>query len=149
MSISKKCIVLDADNTLWGGIIGEDGIDNIKLGPEKGGRPFFEFQKRILDLHKRGVILALNSSNNLEDVMDVLKNHKYMVLKEEHFASIRVNWNDKVSNMKEIAQELNIGIDSFVFFDDDKRNRMLVKKMMNGLPSIAHPGKTNMPIHKG
>ena len=134
LSMTKKCLVLDLDNTVWGGIIGEDGLEGIKLGPEKEGLPYLEFQKKILNLFYRGVILAINSNNNPEDVFKVMKEHPYMLLKEAHFASMRINWNDKVSNMIEIAKEINIGLDSLVFIDDDKRNRELIK---NKLPEVT------------
>jgi len=130
MSLTKKCIVLDLDNTLWGGIIGEDGFEGIKLGPTPEGRPFLEFQKYILNLFERGVILAINSRNNPDDALKVLREHPYMVLKEEHFASIKINWRDKITNMKEIAEEINIGLDSLVFIDDDQVNREIIKKAL-------------------
>ncbi|NQV08822.1 HAD-IIIC family phosphatase, partial [Candidatus Woesearchaeota archaeon] len=129
-SMTRKCIVLDLDNTLWGGVVGEDGLENIKLGPEKDGKPFMDFQKRILDMFERGIILAINSKNNYDDVKEVFKKHKYMILKEDKFACIKINWQDKVSNMKEISKELNIGLDSFVFFDDDKTNREMIKELL-------------------
>ncbi len=130
MSMTKKCIVLDLDNTLWGGVIGEEGIADIKLGPEKEGKSFFDFQKRLLELSERGVILAINSKNNYNDAIEVIRNHPYMLLKEDKFASIKINWNDKVKNMQEIASDLNIGIDSLVFIDDDKTNQEFVRKML-------------------
>lgn len=130
MSLTKKCLVLDLDNTLWGGVVGEDGIEGINLGPEKQGQAFIDFQKRILGLFERGVILAVNSKNNYDDAIEVIKKHKHMILKEENFACIKANWNDKVSNFKEIANELNIGLDSMVFIDDDKTNRELVKEFL-------------------
>ena len=133
MSLTKKCIVLDLDNILWGGIIGEDGLEGIKLGPTPEGRPFLEFQKYILSLFNRGIILAINSKNNLEDVLNVLRNHPYMILKEKHFASIRINWDDKISNMRAIAEEINIGLDGLVFFDDDKLNKEMIK---TALPEV-------------
>ncbi|MGA1823453.1 MAG: HAD-IIIC family phosphatase [bacterium] len=133
MSMTRKCIVLDLDNTLWGGIIGEDGIEGIKLGPTPEGRPFMEFQKYILSYFNRGIILAINSKNNLDSVLNVLKEHPYMILKEHHFASMQINWNDKISNMKAISKELNIGLDSFVFFDDDKFNREIIR---DALPEV-------------
>lgn len=126
-SLTKKCIVLDLDNTLWGGIVGEDGIEGIKLGPNPEGRPFLEFQKYILSLFHKGIILAINSKNNMDDALKVIREHPHMILKEEHFASMMINWNDKIANFKAIAKELNIGLDSFVFFDDDKINREMVK----------------------
>lgn len=128
MSLTKKCIVLDLDNTLWGGIIGEDGLAGIKLGPTAEGRPFWEFQKYLSALFERGVILAINSKNNEDDALEAIRKHPYMVLREKNFAAMRINWNDKATNIKEIANELDIGIDSLVFIDDDKLNRELVKK---------------------
>ena len=130
MSITKKCIVLDLDNTLWGGIIGEDNIENINLGPEKEGKPFLDFQRRLLELFERGIILAINSKNNYEDSIEFIRSYKYMVLRESNFASIKINWQDKVTNMREIAKELDINLDSFVFIDDDKTNRELIKKVL-------------------
>lgn len=129
LGITKKCIVLDLDNTLWGGIIGEDGFNGIKLGPEPPGNAFMEFQRVLLSLHQRGIILAINSKNNFEDTIKVIKEHPYMILREEHFASIFINWNDKVSNMKEIIKEINIGSESLVFIDDDPVNREFVKSI--------------------
>jgi len=127
MSQVKKCIVLDLDNTLWGGVVGEDGIDGIKLGPLYEGKVFFEFQKYLLAMYQRGIILAINSKNNYEDAIEVLRKHPFMILREEHFASIKINWNDKATNIQEISQELNIGLDSIVFFDDDSLNCEIVR----------------------
>jgi len=127
LGMSKKCIVLDLDNTLWGGIVGEDGFNGIKLGPEPPSNAYMEFQKFLLALYQRGIILAINSKNNYEDAIRVIKDHPYMILREDHFASFRINWDDKISNMKEIANELNIGLDSIVFLDDDPVNREFMK----------------------
>lgn len=133
-SFTKKCIVLDLDNTLWGGVIGESGIDGIELGPTPEGRPFLEFQMYLLSLFDRGVILAINSKNNPEDALLAIRSHPHMVLKEDHFAAVRMNWDDKATNMRALAAELNIGLDSMVFFDDDSMNRELVGKL---LPDVA------------
>lgn len=133
LGMNKKCIVLDLDNTLWGGIVGEDGFNGIKLGPTPPGNAFVEFQRYLLSLNQRGIILAINSKNNIDDAMEVIRKHPYMVLREENFASMRINWNDKVSNMKEIAEELNIGIDSIAYFDDDPVNR---EYMTLNLPDV-------------
>lgn len=137
--VAKKCIVLDLDNTLWGGIIGEDGLDGIQLGPDIKGRPFMEFQHQILSLYNRGVILAINSKNNLDEAIDAIRNHPYMVLKENHFAAIRINWNDKVSNLRSLSDEINIGLDSMVFVDDDDFNRNLVKQYLPEVEVIDIP----------
>lgn len=136
---TKKCIVLDLDNTLWGGIIGESDIHNIKLGPTGIGKPFYEFQKYLLALNKRGIILAINSKNNFNDAIEIINNHQYMVLKEENFACIKINWNDKVQNLKEIAKEINIGLDSIVFIDDDKFHVNMLKDMLPEVKSICLP----------
>ena len=143
-SILKKCIVLDLDNTLWGGIVGEDGFDGIKLGPTGQGKPFYEFQKHLLALYNRGIILAINSKNNYEDAMKVINEHPYMILKENHFASIQINWNNKVTNMRIIASEINIGLDSLVFFDDDLLNREMVS---SELPEITVVNMPSDPVY--
>jgi len=138
---SKKCIVLDLDNTLWGGVVGESGVEGIHLGPTAEGRSFLEFQEYLLSLFKRGVILAINSKNNEEDALKAIREHPHMVLKEEHFAAMRINWNDKVANMKSLAEEINIGLESMVFFDDDHLNRGLVAEF---LPEVA---VVDMPVN--
>lgn len=132
----KKCIVLDLDNTLWGGVIGEEGFDNIALSLTPPGASFIAFQQALRDLHDRGVILAINSSNNPEDALNVIRTHPNMILKEPHFAAQRINWNDKVENMRELAKELNIGLDSMVFLDDSPLNR---EAMRTFLPEVETP----------
>jgi len=124
---TKKCIVLDLDNTLWGGIIGEDGIENIKLGPTYPGNTYLDFQKSLLELYNKGFILAINSKNNYDDAIEVFRKHPNSILKEEHFSVMKINWVDKATNIKEIASELNIGLNSLVFFDDNPSERELVK----------------------
>lgn len=116
---TKKCLVLDCDNTLWGGVIGEDGLGGIKLGTSYPGQSFKDFQQEILNLYHRGVILALCSKNNEQDILDVLDQHGEMLLKKKHFATWQINWDDKATNLQRIAQDLNIGIDSLVFVDDN------------------------------
>jgi FkbH-like protein len=139
LSMSKKCIVLDLDNTLWGGIIGESDVNSIKLGPTPEGRPFYEFQKYLSALNKRGVILAINSKNNYEDAMEVIENNPYMILKENDFASIKINWNNKVQNLREIAKEINIGLDSIVFIDDDRFNVEMIRNVLPEVKAICLP----------
>jgi FkbH-like protein len=139
LGINRKCIVVDLDNTLWGGVVGEEGFEGIDLGPKAPGNAFVEFQLRLLSLYQRGIILAINSRNNPEDAFKVIRDHQYMVLRKENFASIRINWNDKISNMKEIAQELNIGLDSLVYIDDDPINRELMSKAIPEVLTINLP----------
>ena len=147
VGITKKCIVLDLDNTLWGGIIGEDGFDNIKLGDDPIGRSFVEFQKRLLALNQRGIILAINSKNNFDDAMKVINEHPNMILREDNFGCIKINWDDKVTNLYEIASELNIGLDSFVFFDDDPINREFVKNQLNQVIVVDLPSDSAKFAH--
>ena len=132
----KKCIVLDLDNTLWGGVLGEDGISGIKIGGDYPGKAFAFFQKSLLQLAKTGVILTVCSKNNEEDVLDAWEKNPFIVLKKEHFAAYRINWTDKATNIKELADELNIGLDSFVFIDDNPTERELIKQM---LPMVSVP----------
>ena len=139
LGLNKKCIVLDLDNTLWGGIVGEDGFNKIKLGSQPPGNAYVEFQKYLLSLHERGIILAVNSKNNLDDAIEVINNHPNMILRENHFGCLKINWNDKVTNLKEIAQELNIGLDSIVVIDDDPVNRDFVRETLPEVLTIELP----------
>ncbi len=123
---SKKCIVLDLDNTLWGGIIGEDGLEGIKLGNASPGIEYVDFQRYLLSLYNRGVILAVCSKNNYDDAIKVFREHPFQVLREEHFAAMRINWQNKVANIAELAKEINIGTDSLVFIDDNPVERAQV-----------------------
>ncbi len=117
---SRKCLILDCDGTLWGGILGEDGSAGIKIGSSYPSSSYVNFQQQILNLYNRGVILAICSKNNEEDVLDVLENHASMILRKHHFASLQINWDDKATNILRIAKELNIGVDSLVFADDNE-----------------------------
>ena len=139
LGISKRCIVLDLDNTLWGGIIGEDGFDGIKLGSDPAGKSFVEFQKCLLGLFHRGILLAINSKNNFDDAIEVIEKHPDMILKKEHFTSVKINWNDKVSNIKEISEEMNFGLDNFVFIDDDPINREFMKSSLPQVLTVDLP----------
>ena len=145
LGLNKKCIVLDLDNTLWGGIVGEDGFNGIKLSQNDPiGKAFIEFQKYLLSLHERGIILAVNSRNNSEDAMQVIKEHPDMVLREKHFACLKINWNDKVTNLQEIAQELNIGIDSILFMDDDNVNRDFMREALPEVLTVELPNDPSL-----
>ena len=136
---NKKCIVLDLDNTLWGGIIGEDGFDGIELGHSSNGKAFVDFQKELLSLWNHGIILAINSKNNFDDAMKVINEHPNMILREKNFASIQINWDDKAQNLKQIAEEINIGLNSIAFFDDDKINRERIKQEFPEVLTIEIP----------
>ncbi|HVJ42752.1 MAG TPA: HAD-IIIC family phosphatase [Dongiaceae bacterium] len=128
MGKARKVLVLDCDNTLWGGVLGEDGEDGIQIGGDTpSGRAFQQVQAIVKGLQKDGVILALCSKNNPEDVETVLQHHPNMVLRDTDFAVRRVNWEDKAGNLMAIAAELNLGLDSLVFLDDSEFELGLVR----------------------
>lgn len=132
----KKVLVLDLDNTLWGGLAGEHDQSPVVLSEDHSGLAYKNHQRVIRQMQKQGVLLAIVSKNNEEDAEAILKNHPHMVLKPEHFAAKRINWNAKSENILEIAQELNLGVDSFVFWDDSPQERMEVAQM---LPQVTVP----------
>lgn len=136
---NRKCLVLDLDNTLWGGVVGEDGPHGIALGQEAPGNAFRAFQEAILSLWKRGIILAINSKNNEADALEVLERHPDMILRPQHFAATRINWLDKVSNLESIAAELNIGLDSMVFVDDNPAECAMVRGRLPHVLTIELP----------
>ena len=136
----KKAIIFDCDNTLWKGIIGEDGMEGIDMSPTSKSGKFYHLVQRIaVFLSKRGVIVGLCSKNNEQDVLDVLRNHKDMILKEEHIVIKKVNWVDKASNLRAIASELNIGIDSLVFVDDSNFEINLIEEQVPEIHTIHVP----------
>ena len=125
---NKKVLVCDLDNTLWGGVVGDDGVEGIQVGPEvPAGQIYSEFQKYVKDLKSIGVLLAVNSKNNEENAIAGL-NHPDGELKPDDFVSIKANWDNKDQNMHAIAAELNLGIDSFVFVDDNPTEREIIKQ---------------------
>jgi FkbH-like protein len=132
----KKCLVLDLDNTLWGGILGEDGIEGIKISDTYPGLAFRDFQESILEAANNGVILAVCSKNNEEDVLDVWEKHPYLILRQKHISAYRINWQDKATNIQELADELNIGLDSMVFIDDNPAERTRVQQT---IPEVVVP----------
>ena len=129
-----KVLVVDLDNTLWGGVIGEDGISGIKVGPEYPGAAFQSLHRVLLDLSRKGILLAVCSKNNLDDAMEALEKHPGMLVRAKHFAAVRINWTDKAQNLREIAQELNVGIDALAFLDDNPFEREQVRAT---LPEVA------------
>ncbi len=122
-----KALVVDLDNTLWGGVIGEDGMTGIKVGTEYPGAAYQALQRALLDLSRKGILLAVCSKNNLDDAMEALDKHPGMLLQSKDFAAVRINWTDKSQNLREIAQELNIGVDSLAFVDDNRFEREQVR----------------------
>ena len=137
---TKKCLVLDCDNTVWGGIIGEDGIDGIKLDRnDYPGKAYYDFQTSVLHLADRGVLIALCSKNNEADVFDVLDNHPACRLKRSHLAAWRIDWQDKVANLAVLAEELNLGLDSFVFVDDNPVECGLIRELLPQVTVLQVP----------
>jgi len=144
LGLARKCLVLDCDNTLWGGIIGEDGIDGIQIGRDSPGREYLEFQKTILELYEQGTILAINSKNNKEDVIQVLNEHPQMLLREKHFASILVNWEPKPQNMHQIAEQIGIGLDTIVFIDDNPAERQMMRQSLPQVDTLEMPADPSL-----
>jgi FkbH-like protein len=123
-----KVLAIDLDNTLWGGVIGEDGMEGIQLSAEYPGAAFQALQQVMLDFYDRGILLAVCSKNNAADAMEAIENHPGMLLKPRHFAALKINWTDKSRNLREIATELNVGLDSIAFIDDNPVERQHVRE---------------------
>lgn len=132
----RKCAVLDLDNTLWGGVIGDDGMSGIQIGDLNQGHAFTEFQTWLKELKNRGIMLAVCSKNDEKNAREPFISHPEMVLRLDDFSAFVANWEDKASNIRKIQKELNIGFDSMVFFDDNPFERNLVKTM---LPEVEVP----------
>lgn len=132
----KKCLLLDLDNTLWGGVLGECGIEGIELSNVKEGARYYDFQRRLKEIKDTGVILGIVSKNNADDVQEVFKNHQHMLLNEQDFVIKKINWIDKADNIRQVAQELNIGLDSIVFVDDNPVEREAIKQLV---PEVEVP----------
>jgi FkbH-like protein len=129
---AKKCLVMDLDNTLWGGVLAEDGPDGIVIGGDDEGRAFRQFQQVVKQIGSQGVLIAVSSKNDHSDVLSALRRNPSMVLREDDFVAIRANWQPKDDNVAEIARQLNLHPDSFVFMDDTAFECELVQR--------AHPG---------
>jgi len=139
--LSKKALVLDADNTLWGGVVGDVGLGGIALGPDYPGNAYVAFQRRVLDLYHRGVVLCLASKNEPGAVEEVLEKHPEMVLRTKHFAAMRVNWSPKPDNVRQMADALNLGLDSFVFIDDSPVECEMMRTALPQVLSITLPAE--------
>jgi FkbH-like protein len=137
MGRSRRVLVLDLDNTMWGGIVGDDGIEGLVLG---SGSPLGEahaaLQRMALALKQRGIILCVSSKNDEAIALDAFRNHPEMILKEDDIVAFRINWEDKAANIKAIADAIDLGLDSFVFLDDNPAER---KRIRDALPSVAVP----------
>lgn len=139
---SKKCLVLDLDNTLWGGVIGDDGMENIMIGSLGMGKAFTQLQLWCRELKNRGIILAVCSKNMLEIAQEPFISHPDMVLKLDDISLFVANWENKVDNIRYIQQVLNIGMDSMVFLDDNPFEREMVK---SAIPELTVPSLPDDP----
>jgi FkbH-like protein len=143
--LSKKCLVLDLDNTLWGGVIGDDGLDGIVLGEGSGaGEAHLALQRYAKQLKERGIILAVCSKNDAKIAEAAFRDHPEMVLRLEDIAAFQANWDDKAQNLNAIARRLNIGVDSLVFVDDNPIERARIRQ---SLPMVAVPEMPDDPAH--
>jgi len=139
---ARKCLVLDLDHTLWGGILAEDGHASLRLRGDAVGDAYRQFQQALLALHGRGILLALCSRNDRDEAFAVLRDHPDMILRPEHIAAARIGFSDKVEGIRAIADELNIGLDALVFLDDDKFERQNVR---DRLPEVLVPDLPSDP----
>lgn len=129
--MGKKCVVLDLDNTLWGGVIGDDGLGNIEIGELGRGHAFTNFQRWLKQLKDRGILLAVCSKNDEANAKEPFEKHEEMILRLDDISAFVANWEDKAQNIRNIQQTLNIGMDSFVFIDDNPFERNLVRSMIS------------------
>jgi FkbH-like protein len=136
---AKKCVVLDCDNTLWGGVVGEDGIDGIELGSEYPGSAFCDFQRLLLHWRRQGIFLAILSKNNEADVWEVFDKHRGMVLSRKDISAWQINWLPKAENIALIASALHIGLDSLVFIDDSPMEIDYMRQAQPAVTSILLP----------
>ncbi len=143
LGLSRKLLVLDLDNTLWGGVVGEDGLDGIRLGPPSAvGERYQEFQSYLKAMKDRGVLLAVASKNNPEDAASVFRRHHSCILRMDDFVSFKANWNDKPVNIRQMASDLRLGLDSFVVLDDSPAERGAVRRE---LPEVVVPEISGEP----
>jgi len=144
----KKCVILDCDNTLWGGVVGEAGIAGIALDRNTyPGRAYYDFQKNIVRLSERGIMVALCSKNNLEDVTAVLEQHPHCLLRPAHLVAMRVNWEDKERNIAAIVEDLNIAMDAVVFIDDNPVECARIASFLPDLTVVQVPEQlSDLPL---
>ena len=149
---SRKVLVLDCDDTLWGGVLGEEGLSGIKIGETHPGSSYQAFQRAVLNLKDRGILLALASKNNEADVLEVFNSHPGMVIRKEDLAAWQIHWGDKANSLRVLADELGLGLDAFVFADDNLFECDLVRQTLpevavihlkgnpTGFPDLLHEG---------
>jgi FkbH-like protein len=130
---------LDLDNTLWGGILGEDGVTGIQFGNDYPGSAFKRFQQSVLELYNQGVLLAISSKNDEKIVKDAFSKRNDFIININHFSALKINWKNKADNIIEISKELNIGLNSIVFFDDSNYERGLVREMLPDVNVVDVP----------
>jgi FkbH-like protein len=133
---TSKCVALDLDNTLWGGVVGDDGLEGIRLGELGEGEAYIQFQTWLKELRARGIVLAVCSKNDPEKAREPFARHPDMVIREDDISCFVANWEDKATNLREIARQLNIGLDSIVFLDDSPFERNLVRELV---PEVCVP----------
>jgi FkbH-like protein len=134
---SGKVLILDLDNTIWGGVIGDDGLEGIRIAQgDAAGEAHLAVQRLALDLRERGILIAVSSKNSDQTAREPFEKHPEMLLRLEHIAVFQANWNDKASNIEAIAEELSLGLDAMVFLDDNPAERGLIRKL---LPQVAVP----------
>jgi len=134
---SRRCLILDLDNTVWGGVIGDDGLEGIVIGQgDATGEAYLDVQRAALALRERGVVLAVSSKNDDHVARAAFSEHPDMLLREDHIAVFQANWNDKATNIAAISQELSLGLDAMVFVDDNPVERGLIRRL---LPQVAVP----------
>lgn len=138
---SSKVLVVDCDNTLWGGVVGEDGIENLQIGQDGEGKIFEDFQLSIKNLIKKGIIFAILSKNNEKDVWEVFNKLDSMKLKKKDIITWKINWDEKYKNIKELSNELGLSLDSFVFWDDNPIERDQMKKFSPEVFTVDVPGE--------
>jgi len=141
----RKVAVVDLDDTLWGGIAGEAGLEGLVVGDEGVGLAFKDFQAELLKLHDIGVVLAICSKNDPEVAWEIFERHPGMLLQRDHFATAQINWDDKATNLKRISEDLGLGLDSFVFLDDNPVEREWVK---SALPEVSVPDLPEDPVQR-
>jgi FkbH-like protein len=137
---------LDLDHTLWGGVIGDDGLEGIDLGKTSTGEAFVAFQRYLKKLKERGVILAVCSKNNVDVAQKPFESHPEMILKMDDIALFVANWNDKAQNIRSIAKTLNIGLDSLVFFDDNPAERKIVRDFLPDVYTVEVPSDPSLYV---